>query len=85
MKCNDKNCFNCSKSSICPEVKHPEQVPFKSKAKENARFLKHLLAGLTCGIEKAFKGSDVEDDYILEKLGKIADTLGYKLVKKSEV
>ena len=50
-----------------------------SKAKQNAQALQGYLDSLHCGVNKALKGSDYEDMYIMEKLHKFAATMGYKL------
>ena len=50
-----------------------------SKAKENATALQGYLDSLRCGVNKAAKGSNCEDMYIMEKLHKFAARMGYKL------
>ena len=52
-----------------------------SKARENSQALSSYLDSLCCGVDKALRGSDCEDMYIMEKLSKFAARMGYKLTK----
>ena len=59
-----------------------QQIEFRSKVSANISWLEHNLAGLDCGIKKAKNGSECEDQYVLEKLEKMCNILGFDLVKK---
>lgn len=52
-----------------------------SKTKENAQALDCYLKSLRCGVDRALRGSSVEDMYIMEKLRKFAYRMGYNLIK----
>ena len=52
-----------------------------SKAKQNATALQGYLDSLCCGVSKAEHGSNCEDMYILEKLEKFANRMGYNITK----
>ena len=53
-----------------------------SKVKQNQTALRGYIASMSCAIDKAMRGSIVEDMYFIEKLEKMANRLGYNLVKK---
>ena len=54
---------------------------YHSKIRNNVGTCKLLLKSLQCGVDKADRGSTVEDDYVLAKIKTFAGLLGYKLVK----
>ena len=55
---------------------------YESKVLENLTALQDYLCSMTCALDKAENGSPVEDSYFLEKLGRAANRMGYKLVKE---
>jgi len=55
-----------------------------SKVKKMQTALRDYIASMQCAIDKAMRGSDCEDMYFVEKLEKMANRLGYDLVKKVE-
>jgi len=57
----------------------------QSKVKNNITALKSYISSMNCGIDKAEKGSEVEDGYFLEKLERMANRLGYNLVEKTDL
>ena len=54
----------------------------ESKVKQNQTALRGYIASMQCAIDKAMRGSDAEDMYFVEKLEKMANRLGYDLIKK---
>ena len=54
----------------------------QSKVSANAGALQSYIDSMQCALTKAFKSSECEDGYFLEKLEKMCNRLGYKLVKK---
>lgn len=54
----------------------------KSKVKENISYLSACIESMRCAVGKANNGSDVEDMYFIEKLEKMANRLGYDLIKR---
>ncbi len=54
-----------------------------SKVKANVAALSSYLESMRCAVGKAERGSDAEDMYFIEKLEKIANRLGYDLIKKA--
>ncbi|KKK58655.1 hypothetical protein LCGC14_3042250 [marine sediment metagenome] len=54
----------------------------KSKVKANSGMLTVYIRSMQCAVDKAVRGSDVEDMYFVEKLEKMANRLGYDLIKK---
>lgn len=54
----------------------------KSKVKNNVFALSEYIQSMLCAVGKAQRGSDCEDMYFIEKLEKMANRLGYDLVKR---
>ncbi|KKN48404.1 hypothetical protein LCGC14_0653510 [marine sediment metagenome] len=52
-----------------------------STVRANVDVLSAYLQSMQCAIGKAKRGSDVEDMYFIEKLEKMANRLGYNLIK----
>ncbi len=55
-----------------------------SKVKQNQTALRGYIASMSCAIDKAMRGSDYEDMYFVEKLKKMANRLGYDLIKQED-
>ncbi len=55
-----------------------------SKVKQNQTALRGYIASMSCAIDKAMRGSDCEDMYFVEKLEKMANRLGYDLIKQED-
>jgi len=53
-----------------------------NKVKANVAALSSCLESMFCAVNKAKRGSDVEDMYFVEKLEKMANRLGYDLIKR---
>ena len=54
----------------------------KSKVKISIAALEYYIAGMNYAVGKAKRGSEFEDMYFLEKLEKMANHLGYDLIKQ---
>ncbi len=54
----------------------------ESKVKQNQTALRGYIVSMQCAVDKATEGSDVEDMYFIEKLEKMANRLGYDLIKR---
>ncbi len=54
-----------------------------SKVKANVTALSDYIQSMLCAVGKAERGSGVEDMYFVEKLEKIANRLGYDLIKRA--
>jgi hypothetical protein len=54
-----------------------------NKVLDNLVALDGYIVSIKCGLAKARNGSDVEDQYVLEKLGNFANRMGYELVRKA--
>ncbi|MFA5196532.1 MAG: hypothetical protein WC401_12095 [Bacteroidales bacterium] len=52
-----------------------------TKVKDNITAIESYMTSINHGIAMAKNGSEVEDGYILEKLERFANRLGFKLVK----
>ena len=53
--------------------------------KNNITALKSYIASMNCAIEKAESGSDCEDGYLIEKLERMCNRLGYNLTEKTQL
>ncbi len=54
-----------------------------SKIQDNTERIDGYMASMLCAISKTKRGSTVEDDYFVEKLGKLAHIMHYDLVSQT--
>ncbi len=54
-----------------------------STVRANTTALSAYIQSMLCAVGKAKRGSDAEDMYFIEKLEKMANHLGYDLIKKA--
>ncbi len=54
-----------------------------STVRANVDALSAYIQSMLCAVGKAKRGSDAEDMYFVEKLEKIANRLGYDLIKRA--
>jgi hypothetical protein len=52
-----------------------------SKVKDNVEALDCYMISMRCAVDKAKRGSTVEDGYFMEKLTKMCNRMGYELKK----